>query len=213
MKNFLRALRFAYPNRFRLGISFGCALFAAALWSLNFTAIYPILKIFGTGQNLQTWVNGAIKETQEKQIDPAKKRMDELHEELIAVKKEPEGHPKDTKERKLNASMQAVEATLTASRRDLYILQVAKRFLDNHCPTDKFETLFAVLLLVVLAVVLRGIFEFWQESLVGGVVSRALFTLRNRFFRRTIHLDVNSFGETGTHRSEERRVGKECRSR
>ena len=53
MKNFLRTLRFAWPYRRRLVISIGCALFAAALWSLNFTAIYPILKIFTTGQNLQ----------------------------------------------------------------------------------------------------------------------------------------------------------------
>jgi ATP-binding cassette subfamily B protein/subfamily B ATP-binding cassette protein MsbA len=43
------------------------------------------------------------------------------------------------------------------------------------------------------------VFEFWQESLVGGVVNRALFDLRNRFFRKVIHLDVGHFGEAGTH--------------
>src|SRR5437763_73007 len=51
----------------------------------------------------------------------------------------------------------------------------------------------------LLAVALRGLFEFWQESLVGDVVNRSLFVIRNRFFRRTIHLDVNHFGESGTH--------------
>ena len=55
------------------------------------------------------------------------------------------------------------------------------------------------MLIVVLAVVLRGIFEFWQESLVGAVVNRSQFDLRNRFFRRAIHLDVSYFGESGSH--------------
>src|SRR5207249_4288256 len=74
-----------------------------------------------------------------------------------------------------------------------------KKFIDNYCPTDRFETLLLVLFLVVIAVVIRGIFEFWQESLVGAVVNLSLFNLRNRFFRRVIHLDVNHFGETGSH--------------
>jgi ATP-binding cassette subfamily B protein/subfamily B ATP-binding cassette protein MsbA len=60
MRNFIRALRFAGPYRFRLGISIVCALLAAALWSLNFTAIYPILKIFSSGDNLQSGVDKSI---------------------------------------------------------------------------------------------------------------------------------------------------------
>jgi ATP-binding cassette subfamily B protein/subfamily B ATP-binding cassette protein MsbA len=51
----------------------------------------------------------------------------------------------------------------------------------------------------VIAVFLRGIFEFWQESLVGSVMNLTLFDLRNRFFRSAIHLDVRQFGEDGTH--------------
>src|SRR5262249_31296444 len=42
-------------------------------------------------------------------------------------------------------------------------------------------------------------FEFWQESLVGSVVNLSLFDLRNRFYRNAIHLDVNNFGQEGTH--------------
>ena len=64
MKNFMRTLRFAWPFRIRLGVSFLCALLGAALWSLNFVAIYPILKVFGSGQNLQAWANSAIDKCQ-----------------------------------------------------------------------------------------------------------------------------------------------------
>ncbi len=43
---------------------------------------------------------------------------------------------------------------------------------------------------VWLAVALKGFFEFAQESLVGSVVNRMLFDLRNLFYRRAIHLDA-----------------------
>ncbi|MBI1831929.1 MAG: ABC transporter ATP-binding protein [Planctomycetes bacterium] len=204
MKNFIRALRFAWPYRTRLGISFVCALFAAALWSLNFTAIYPILKIFGTGQNgqnLQSWVDTAIDKCQKDHIDPAKAKMDEFHAEMeqLRLRKDLTDHVRARNERQLNGRMVAVEADLKSGRDELYRYQIAKRFIDNNCPTDRFETLFAVLMIVVIAVAVRGMFEFWQESLVGGAVNQALFALRNRFFCRTIHLDVNNFGENGTH--------------
>ncbi len=199
MRNFIRALRFAWPYRFRLGISFLCALLAAALWSLNFTAIYPILKIFGTGQNLQTWVDSAIEKCQKEQIDPAKKTMAELTQQAQDLEKEPKDHQRARKERHLVGEMAAIESALKSSQDELYRYHIVKRFIDNYCPTDRFQTLLAVLVAVVLAVALRGGFEFWQESLVGAVVNRSQFDLRNRFFRRAIHLDVQYFGESGTH--------------
>src|SRR5437016_1176517 len=55
MKNFLRALRCAWPYRGRLFISIACALVAAALWGLTFGAVSPVLRILGEKQNLQAW--------------------------------------------------------------------------------------------------------------------------------------------------------------
>src|SRR4051794_23633910 len=60
MKNFLRALRYIIPYRRRLILSIICALLAAVLWGLNFTAVYPFLKVLTTGQNLQTWIDDTI---------------------------------------------------------------------------------------------------------------------------------------------------------
>ena len=37
-------------------LSITCAVLAAAFWGLNFTAIYPVLKIIGSEKNLQEWV-------------------------------------------------------------------------------------------------------------------------------------------------------------
>ena len=200
MKNFLRALRFAYPHRIRLGISILCALFAAGLWSLNFTAIYPILKIFGSGQNLQTWVDTSIKKIQEEQIDPKEKKIAKLRQELRQIEQEEKDlNDKSSERRHLATKLSELEAELKAAQDELFRFHYAKKYIDAYCPTDRYETLLLVLLIVVIGVVVRGFFEFWQESLVGAVVNRALFDLRNRFFRSVINLDVNHFGEAGTH--------------
>src|SRR6516162_7509744 len=80
MKNFLRALRHSWPYRKRLGLSVACALMAAFLWSLNFTAIYPVLKILGNEQTLQEWV--------EKRIEDSEKEIDAWHTELEQRRRE-----------------------------------------------------------------------------------------------------------------------------
>ena len=51
---------------------------------------------------------------------------------------------------------------------------------------------------LVVGASLRGVFEFWQEWLVGSVTNLMLFDLRNLFFRSLIHLDVDQFGEQGS---------------
>jgi len=197
MKNYVRALRFTWPYRYRFLISVACALFAALFWSLNFTAIYPVLKIIGTGQNLQEWANTTVAKIQTEQIQPLQVRLDELNKQQDAL---PSNHPDwDNQNRKLTHKLARVESELESSRHELYRYQVLKKYIDAYFPTDCFQTLALVLGLVVLAVIIKGFFEFWQETLVGSVVNRSLFDLRNRFFRRVLHLDVSHFNETGSH--------------
>src|SRR5262249_20735458 len=106
---------------------------------------------------------------------------------------------KATEQRHIEKEKHNVERELNSAQAELFRMHYVKKFIDNYCPEGRFDTLFAIMIIVVIAVVIRGTFEFWQESLVGGVVNRSLFTLRNRFFRRTVHLDVSNFNEAGTH--------------
>lgn len=206
MRNFIRALRFAWPYRIRLGISILCALMAAALWSFNFTAIFPVLKIIGTGpdDNLQSWVNASIKKIQEERVAPNVAKMAELKKKYESAENLPDGTEEEidrrnTELRHLQTEIAKVEAELNSAQSELFQFRYVKKFIDNYCPEGRFETLLAVMIIVVVGCIVRGSFEFYQESLVGGIVNRSLFTLRNRFFRRTVHLDVGNFNEAGTH--------------
>src|SRR5262245_39814093 len=155
MKNFLRALRCAWPYRGRLLLSIACALLAAVLWGLNFTAIYPVLKIIGSHQTLQDWVGGKLDETQ-KEIDKLQARIDDLEKQRKQQDNQPLTRMRDTLLRRNAEALSKLETKLESARKQLYWYSVAKRFIDSFFPPDCFQTLALVLGLVVLAVAIKG---------------------------------------------------------
>jgi ATP-binding cassette subfamily B protein/subfamily B ATP-binding cassette protein MsbA len=198
MKNFLRAVRFAWNYRIRLFVSVGCAVLAAVFWGLNFTAIYPVLKILGSDKNMQQWVQGEIKQINGKNEEWRQevKQLTERRKELDA---EPPSAESNHELRDIARSLDRLETRLQNAQRQVWRYEVAKKFIDAWLPENRFQTFVLLVCGVVIAVAFKGIFEFWQESLVGSVVNLALYDLRNRFFRNAIRLDVNNFSAEGTH--------------
>jgi ATP-binding cassette subfamily B protein/subfamily B ATP-binding cassette protein MsbA len=201
MKNFLRALRHAFPYRRRLALSIFCALCAAILWGGNFTSIYPVLKLLNTQQSPHAWVDEQIEEIQ-KSIEDYTGQIDKKTVELEKWKdrQQAEGPSGfiDQQIRDVNRDLSRLESKLEPARRSLYWHQVGRKYIYRFLPPDCFYTLAWVILAVVVGVVIKCFFEFCQESLVGSVVNLSLFDLRNRFYRNIIHLDVDQFGEQGT---------------
>jgi ATP-binding cassette subfamily B protein/subfamily B ATP-binding cassette protein MsbA len=210
MKNFLRSIRSAWPYRGRLILSVVAAVLAAVFWSLNFTAIYPVLKILGSEKSLQDWVNERI-EQNETDIGTCQDELEVYNQEGVRIKKlKPPRNLdqgelakwkewKDKTERDNTREQAKRESKIEQMRKELYHYQIAKKYIDACLPTEPFQTLVWVIVMVIIAVGIKGIFEFWQESLVGSVVNLTLYDLRSRFYRNSIHLDVNNFGEQGTH--------------
>ncbi len=198
MKNFLQALRFSWPYRMRVVVSIICAIVAALFWSVNFTAIYPVLKIIGSNQNLQDWAKSAIQKTED-DIRPVQEDVAEKNLQAEKVKSLPEGKERDTQERRIAAQLARLESKLAVLTSTLEHFRYAKKFIDAWCPVDRFHTLALIVALIMMAMLMKGFFEFWQESLVGSVVNKSLYDMRNYFYRRVIHLDVNHFQPSGTH--------------
>src|SRR5262249_39476006 len=127
MKNFVRALRFAWPYKFRVAASVVCALLAALFWSLNFTAIYPILKIISSDQNLQEWINSSIVHIQTKQIEPLEKTIEVLHAKRLEYEQWPAGM-RDEKLRQNTLELAKTTEKLEASHRELYYNRLIKKY-------------------------------------------------------------------------------------
>jgi len=196
MKNFVRALRFSWPYRGRLFISILCALLAAVFWSLNFTAITPVLTILTDQINLQEWIDKKIADTEkviyetEPLVEARSKAYKKLENET--------GDFRDKRCRDLAHELAKLENRLETARTSLSRCQLAKKYIDQYVPTDPFQTLAWLIGALVISVAIKGFFDFWQDSLVGSVVNLSLFDLRNRFYRTVIHLDVDQFTEHGS---------------
>jgi ATP-binding cassette subfamily B protein/subfamily B ATP-binding cassette protein MsbA len=198
MRNFLRAIRCAWPYRTRLILSIASALLAAVFWATNIAVIYPVLYILQNKQSLHTWVDGKIALTQN-DIDRWQDEVDGFDKDLKQLLKTPPSDFRDKCERDLAGALAKCEGKLGPARRNMWLYQMARKYIYAFLPNQPFLTLVWVIVAVVVTVAVKGFFEFWQESLVGSVVNRSLFDLRNRFYRNVIHLDVNHFSEDGTH--------------
>ena len=198
-RNFFRALKSSLPYKGRLLVSAGCALCVAALWSLNLSAIFPVLKLFAGGQNLQTWVKAEIDRYQQKVDDPVRlTAMENKRTEIRRLNGEPETTERDRNRRLETAKLARLEGELERDRTWLWRYQILEGHVIRFLPQDRFQTFVWIVGAVILCVALKGVFEFWQELLVGSVVSRSLFDLRNRFYRAAVHLDTRQVQEIGT---------------
>ncbi len=198
MKNFLRAIRCSWPYRGRLILSIVCALLAAFLWSLNISAIGPVLELLGERRSLQESAQVKAKEIQE-HINAWQNERDPIDERRKELESAPASALRDKQLRDATNHIAKLEGRISWATTKLYWYRIAEWYLARFLPTDPFLTLAWVIVAVVAAVAVKGVFEFFQEMLVGSVVNLSLFDLRNRFYRNAIHLDVAQFGEEGTH--------------
>src|SRR5262249_20676372 len=132
-------------------------------------------------------------------VEPLQKEVDELKRKREEIQNHPHDPDHATTVRRHFEKLSGLQTRLESATSELYWYHVAKRFIDMLLPTDRFQTLALVMALVVAAITLKGFFEFCQETLVGSIVNLSLYDLRNRFYRRVVHLDVANFNEQGTH--------------
>ncbi len=70
--------------------------------------------------------------------------------------------------------------------------------INRYLPADSFKCLLLLIAMVMLGVAFKGVFLFLQEVLVADVMQLTLLRIRNRFFRRTVNLDLASFSDQGS---------------
>lgn len=197
MRNFRRSMWFSWPYRRRFVISVLCALLVAVLWSMNLSLIFPVLKILKTNKNLQQWVDGEIADHQ-RQRDEHADKVNKLNGALQHLEQNPNARDFE----KLKRGYSEVLARETDAQ-DYhaawdYRYQLLRAKLIRYLPTDPFETFLWIIVAVMVCVIVKGVFEFLQESLVGSVTNRTLFDLRNAFFRRVLRQDVRQLTAAGT---------------
>lgn len=199
MRSFTRSLKYSWPYRSRIILSLVSALCVAALWGLSLSAIYPVLKIFSAEKNLQIWVDEEITNLTRKANDPAVlKQANDLRAAIAYLNEHPESPDRDNVLRRNTKDLATIEGDLEYANTWIYRYQLLRDKVIRYMPTNPFQTFCWIIGWVIVGVALRGFFEFWQESLIGVVVCRTLFDLRNHFYRTLVHQDTRQIQDPGT---------------
>ena len=198
MKNLLRALRFSWPYRWRFFTSVFCAFMVALLWGANISAIYPFLNILGSDQNMQQWIAKQIADS-DRLVDTLTADVEGLKKQQAELEALPPTKERDRRITSVLGNQAREESKLGAAKSQQYWQRIGQIYVNKFLPADRFLTLVWILVFVIIAVLIKGVFDFWQESLVGSVVNLTIFDLRNRFFRESLKQDVGQFTQQGTH--------------
>lgn len=189
MKNFARVLRIALRYRFSFVASILCALGVGVLWGGNLGAIYPFVEIALYGKSLQQSIDVKIGEAQEV-IAQQKLQVEKLSAELRAVP--------EPRKRQIETEISLAKSRIEAEASLLAKCRWVQPYVVGYLPNDPFQTLVVFLGLSILATGLKSLFLVTHTILVARMSHLATFSLRKRFFRRTLRMDVATFNNDGT---------------
>jgi len=189
MKNFGRVVRLALRYRLTFIVSIISALLVAVLWGGNISAVYPVIKVAFQGESLQDWVVGEIDKSQQAIVDQGKV-IAQLEEQLATAP--PERQP--AIRNKIGLAASRIDAEETAIERYTWL----QPYVDDYLPSDVFQTLIWITVLLLLGTVLKSVFLVLNNVLVERLAQLAAFDLRKLFYRRTLRLDLGTFGDEGT---------------
>jgi subfamily B ATP-binding cassette protein MsbA len=197
MRSFLRALKYSWVYRSRLILSFLCALMVAAFWGANISSVGVVLTILADEKTLQDWVDERIQNL-DKQSKLKEENRQRVQAILDKIENDPNAVDRENQKRNKNKELADILGQQKEINRKLYWNQVLQMQVIRFLPRDRFETFVWIMIAVVAGVALKGIFDFWQEVLVGSVINRTLYDIRNRLFRSLVHQDPRQLAEAGT---------------
>jgi ATP-binding cassette subfamily B protein/subfamily B ATP-binding cassette protein MsbA len=188
MKNFGRVLLLALEYRWTFLAAILCALAVGILWGGNIGTVLPFVKVVFSGKSLQAWVDSEIEDARE-----------DLREERAEIERLASGLAGASPDRqraiasRIRSARYRADAAEDAEQRYLWVQEHVAPCL----PKDPFQTLVLAIGLLLLGTALKSLFVIANSILVMRLAQLGTYKLRKLFFRRTLRLDVATFGNEG----------------
>jgi ATP-binding cassette subfamily B protein/subfamily B ATP-binding cassette protein MsbA len=189
MKNFGRVLRLAMRYRYTFAASLVCALAVAVLWGANIGTVFPFVQVAFQGDSLQHWVRAEITKAQQAGAGQ-RARTEQLTRQLAAAP--PEQQPG------IRAKLSLAHSRLSAEESAEQKYRQLQPYIDRYLPSDPFQTLALITGLALLGTAVKELFVVANNILVERLAQLATFDLRKLFYRRTLRMDLSTFGDEGT---------------
>ncbi len=196
MNSFQKLFPYVWPFRKQLLASIILGLMVAALWGANLSFAFPVIKILLEQKNLHDHVAEKIEEVQSEEAK-AQKTVTRIEQQLS--KHDAAGVPPTNAEYTNVLRKRAKAVGELKSFRDKHFqYQWVQSHIMPIVPQNKFQTLFWLLVIVLLATAVKGVLIFIQEILVGRVAELTVMELRKKLFSHVLHLDYQSLSHEGT---------------
>lgn len=178
MQEFLRIGSYVWPHRRLFVLSVICAIIVSAFWALNLSIAFPVVKVLFQNDSLHAYVDTEIA-AMEESLRSANAQLDKVPESQI----------------KTRANLQS---KITEQNHALLLLVRLRKSVLPWVPKDKFDTMALILGVLLAATLLKGVFIYFQELLVGAVVQLTANNIRLDCFRSALKLDYQTLGRIGT---------------
>lgn len=188
MTNFVRVIRLALRHRLTVAASIFCSLAVALLWGGNITAIYPIVDVVMNDKSIPEWMDEKVESTQAEVEDLVVAR-DTFRRQL--------GEAPPARRTRLEVARRTVLEQLNKKQKDLKYLRWAQPWTHRYLPVTPFHTLVLVCLALLAGTVFKSIFRLAGYYCTARLGHLTAFELRKEFYRRTLRLDMGTFGQTG----------------
>jgi ATP-binding cassette, subfamily B, bacterial MsbA len=197
MRNFQRALKFSMVYKRRLVLSVLFALLVGLFWSANISSVGLVLTVMQEEKSFQQLNQESI-EALKRDSKLREAEQKKLHLELWDVENNPRAVDRDNVRRRLNGDLAVVQGQLRKINSQLYYRELLHMQVIRFLPEDRFLTFVWIMIAMATGVAIKGIFDFGQEVLVGSVVNRTLYDIRNRLFRSLVHQDPQQLLQPGS---------------
>jgi len=177
MHLFIRIFDYLWPFRRLFYLSVGCAVMVSLLWAVNLSVAFPIVKVLFENDSLHTYVDDQIAEYQAG-IDLENAELRKLQPNQLE-------------------QQERIQKRLHLHAYNLWVSTWVRDRVMPFIPRDKFDTVMAILALLLAATVLKGVFIYLEELLVGSVVQLTVNSIRQACFRSALRLDFQSVSRLG----------------
>lgn len=191
MANFRRVVALALRDRLNISAAIFCSVMVALLWGANFGLVKPIIEVVFSGRTPHAWVDW--------QIERSSTEIERLVDEISAAEQQLAQAPSHEVPA-ANQHLGRLRFQLTAEQQALRGTKWAEPLIKGYCPDNSFHALLLMVLVMLVATLTKDFFLTSGQFLIDRLAQRTTFRLRKAFFRRTLALDVASFGDENSSR-------------
>lgn len=189
MNGFSRAVRLALRHRVTFAASVVCALGVGAFWGVNIGMAFPFVKVLFQGQSLQQWVRHEIEDA-EAIIEEKKQEIAALGEQLDEASK--------AEAPSLRAKLSLAEARIEAEHKAIARCRRWQPWIDQYLPATPFQTVAFLVAFLLVGTLAKDLFLIAHTVLIARLAQLGTFQLRKLFYRRTLQMELHTFGREGT---------------